>query len=487
MTWLLPLVAHATIAMIPQGSGAAVVDDGSLRWLRSGGGYDVAGIRPYVRGGRIDTIGYSSFMDHAAWLATDTTVAFSESGSGVWTEVDLPSIATADSITPIGPRRALVARGDELLVVDKDQHVAVAATGHGRLGAIADDGHGGAYIVTAAGLAHWTAGGWTPSTTFTPVVLARERLRRTETGSPDGYVGANDTELVEVQANAITWRVPIGEPGGRVLAITMDRLESRVAVVTATDSELTVQLARVGAKQATTLHVDLPRWWRRRHDGHVRDVALAALLTDDGLFIATADLALRIDMGTADRAWHTYPMSASPAEGEEDANAPRHGLFSLAGQAGYALRAGTKDGAAIGLRPELVFVPSVLRSAFGLGGYVELAIADGSPRESWLGGGLTLVRYGRDSYTGALAWAVALSGGAAVPFGAGRGVEPEGSVFLGLRSHKPRARSDGPVGLRFDVRLDTQGAPSTFTLSLTADLLAGAGSLLNMLVVGPRD
>ena len=34
----------------------------------------------------------------------------------------------------------------------------------------------------------------------------------------------------------------------------------------------------------------------------------------------------------------------------------------------------------------------------GIGGYLELAFAGGSPRESWLGGGLTLVGYGRDTY-----------------------------------------------------------------------------------------
>ena len=123
---------------------------------------------------------------------------------------------------------------------------------------------------------------------------------------------------------------------------------------------------------------------------------------------------------------------------------------------------------AIGVRPEVVYVPPLGDARWGIGVYGDAIASHGGV--SWLGGGATGVLYLPSSL------AVAVSGGADERFASSTSrTTPVFGAFFGLRDAHTEITDDGwplelPFGVRADIRPGSAETPTSITVQAQLDV-----------------
>jgi hypothetical protein len=428
---------------------------------------------------RLDAIAVSS-IDGTLWVAVGDA-ALHRDAAGTWTSVTLPpSKQPSETIVPLASDRALVLRDGstcfqctEVLHVDLAANVASARTFEVRMRGGVLDGNGGAWLLLVqkspepgsgmashdiAGFAHVTSAGWDSwssegqrvdgmrdmgETTATPALIA---------ATPGGgFVGADPYTLYFIAADGTPQAVHL-PPGGDSLAIAARGDE--LLRVRLEDLQPMVERFAHDGRLLGSDRIDMPAWWRARHDRIMPAIQISA--GGSSVWLATHDAL----MWRGDR-WHVV---AAEADADAVEFGPRHVFWSLPIELGGAIRKTSSDGFAVGVRPEIVWARSKHYPRFGVGGFFEAVTS--TPSDSMVGAGVTALVYG-----GTMGGALSL--GADLHWFDGRNqVTAVASLFVGIRSPADYGPHDQPVGVRIDYRPGSDTLSTSTTISFVLDLWA---------------
>ena len=438
------------------------------------------------------------------WVIAADRVARRDA-SGTWTAAMLATpvrdqplmyATRSQALTPFDADHAIVVRPcgvepgcSQSYVVDLAAHTAGEATRFDwYLGPPVADGRGGAWVTLShgktsfGGYAHFAQGAWTswtlgaaPCAGMTNGGATRAMPQALAPASDGGVVGVTRDALVDiaedghvrrtqpVTAGASFSNEPVGlaQRGDRFTVLYVNPVSDFTNPRDPTPRLVTTGFPPHTGRDASS--PPTPRWWRRRHEDYgtppttISGAGGALWVVDPYAVYGHAD------------GWHV--LAADRAAVEAGFGPSTLTLASLPINLG-----GDLDGAAVGVRPELVVVPwNRSHPGFGFGAFAELARL---PGHTVAGGGLTLVGY---------------QGG--VGFAASVGADwvsahPQLVVsgFVGARSQHDDTSLDMPVGLRLDARPGTTALPGTLTISASFDLpaLAYGAQVLGALFTRPH-
>jgi hypothetical protein len=433
--------------------------------------------------------------DRSLWVVTDVAV-LRRDAAGAWTSISVPAATALDGhraeITAIGENRALVLRScpdvqdhcTDAFQVDAVSRTATATRLMAWVTSAVPDGRGGAWARTfmseqqhglpIRGYAHLTASGWESWNNAAERIegaIPRGRTRAIPevlaTNEP-GFVGSDGFRMWSVDENGgATLRVEDNSGPFRNIREPRALISSGhdVFLIDGTSYDLDEHgdpspvirrfVASTG-QQLSVERVDVPRWWRAKHDKRTPEIRGSA--TDTTLWLVTWDM-----LFWRDRGWHMLA-----ATGASDAP-PRalQALVSLPLGVGYTSGKG-RGGVAFGFRPEVIVGPKGDPPLLGIGVFFEAQ--RGQHDDRLFGGGATVVAY---SNPFAAAFSLGVDSHHA---GDVSGTQFVVSGFLGFRSYLDMAPFDLPIGLRLDVRPARGELPQTVTIGLSSDVVVGVSA-----------